>query len=71
MRKNLSRVFFGLAFVLISLQLISTFMELTDVHVQNRLLHTVTNREKAVVIVDAKKTVDFKKIAQEMSQEKY
>lgn len=71
MRKNLSRVFFCLAFVLISLQLISTFMELTDVHVQNRLLHTVTNREKTAMIVDAKKTVDFKKIAQEMSQEKY
>ncbi|MBE1273595.1 hypothetical protein [Enterovibrio baiacu] len=72
MRKHLSLVFFCLATVLILLQLLFSLMELTQDQRQHQILHVITRTiEKAPVMEAPTPHIDFKKMAQEMEQEKY
>lgn len=72
MRKHISLVFFILASVVILLQLALSFVALLDEQSHNQLLHTATSQTKKIIVPEtAKPKIDFKKMAEEMSHEKY
>ena len=72
MRKYISLVFFSMASVVILLQLGISFIAISNEQSHNQLLHTVTSQTKKIITPKTTNPkIDFKKMAEDMSHEKY